>query len=64
MAEEIFKGIKDYGFMHSSRFTTDAVTEATKLGLACMRNYLDLRMKTVDHCFDLKTQRSIKKDCI
>ena len=29
MAEVIFNGIKDYGFMHSSFFIVEAVTRAT-----------------------------------
>ena len=33
MADAIFDGIKDYGFMHSSFFITEAVTKATKMSL-------------------------------
>ena len=33
MAEAIFRGITDYGFMHSSFYVKDAVIEATKIGL-------------------------------
>ena len=28
MAEEIFRGIKDYGFLHSSHFLTDSIIDA------------------------------------
>ena len=33
MADAIFDGIKDYGFMHSSSFIIEAVTKATKMSL-------------------------------
>ena len=64
MAEVILKGMKNYSFMHSSHFTKDAVIEATRLGSKCMGDYLDLRMRHVEHCFESKTQRAIKESCI
>ena len=64
MAEQIFLGMKDYGFMHSSHFTTAAVIEATRLGLPSMKEYLDQRLKLVEHSFDSKTQQAIKASCI
>ena len=33
MADAIFEGIKDYGFMHSSSFIFEAVTKATRMSL-------------------------------
>ena len=64
MVEVIFDGIKDYGFLHSSHFITDAVIEATRLGLPSMREYFDARLKNIEHFFQSKTQPGIKKDLI
>ena len=61
MVEVIFRGIKDYGFLHSSHFITDAVIEATRQGLPSMREFLDARLKDIKHCFDSKTQKAIKE---
>ena len=61
MAEVIFRGIKNYGIMHSSQFISDAVIEATRLGLYSIKDYIDLRLKNVDHLFDSKIQFGIKK---
>ena len=55
--------MKDYGFMHSSHFTTAAVIEATRLGLPSMKEYLDQRLKHIEHSFDSKTHNQIKKSC-
>ena len=60
MAEFIFSQIKNYGFMHSSYFITNAVIEATKEGLKSMLVYLDSRYQEVYHTFDQKTQHDIK----
>ena len=60
MADQIFLGMKDYGFMHSSHFTTAAIVEATKLGLPSMKEYFELRLKNVEHSFDSKTQKGLK----
>ena len=62
MAEVIFYGIKQYGFMHSSQFITEAVIAATRLGLESLREYLETRMMRVDHCFPNNTQHDIDSD--
>ena len=62
MAEVIFTGLKDYGFMHSSFFIVEAVTKATQKGIPAIKEYLDHRLKDVDHCFDSKTEHAIKKE--
>ena len=62
MAEVLFKGIKDYGLLHSSLFNIDAVIEATRQGLGSMKVYLDARIKDIDHSFDSKTQNTIRKE--
>ena len=62
MAEVIFAGLKDYGFMHSSFFIVEAVTKATQKGLPAILDYLDHRMKTIDHGFDSKTEHAILHD--
>lgn len=41
MADAIFEGIKDYGFMHSSFFITEALTKATKMSLPSIFEYLE-----------------------
>lgn len=51
MVEILFRGIKDYGFLHSSHFITDAVIEAIRLGLPALREYFDARLKNIDHFF-------------
>ena len=55
MGEVLFRGIKDYGLLHSSHFTVDAVIEATFLGLGSMKDYLDARFKNIEHNFQQKT---------
>ena len=62
MVEVIFCSIKDYGFLHSSHFITDAVIEATRQGLPSMREYFDARLKNIQHFFHFKTQKGIKKE--
>ena len=52
MAEYIFTKLKDYSFMHSSQFITNAVIEATSLGLPSMLQYFDSRLKKVSHTFE------------
>ena len=51
MVEEIFRGIKDYGFLHSSHFITGAIISAIEKGMPSVRDYLEKRLKDVDHCF-------------
>ena len=60
MAEAIFGYIKDYGFMHSSYFITDAVIEASKLYINNIGDYLDSRIMKVSHSFKTSTQHEIK----
>ena len=59
MAEVIFRGIKDYGLFHSSHFTIDAVTEATRQGLPSIKEYLESQMKEFDHFLEQKAQNGI-----
>ena len=40
MADAIFEGITDYGFMHSSNFINEAVTVSTKMALPSIFEYL------------------------
>ena len=47
MADAILDGIKDYGFMHSSYFITEAITKATKMSLPSIFEYLDNRLENV-----------------
>ena len=59
MADAIFDGIKDYGFMHSSSFIIEAVTKATKMSLPSIFQYLENRSKSVQHCFFSKTEHGL-----
>ena len=61
MAEVLFKGIKDYGFMHSSHFISEAVIKATSLGLNSIKKYLDFQLCTIDHAFISQTEHEIYK---
>ena len=61
MAEVIFKGITPYGFMHSSFFTIDAVNLALSLGLESIKDYLESRLQSVEHCFEAKTLNGFSK---
>ena len=62
MAEEIFRGIKDYGYGHSSIFVTEPIIEAIKGNLSSVRDYLDTRLKEAEDAFrDDRTQRDIPK---
>lgn len=47
MADAILDGIKAYGFMHSSHFITKAVTQAIKMSLPSIKEYLEHRMEDV-----------------
>ena len=49
MAEIIFMGIREYGFMHSSFQITEALIKATILPLPGVGKYLESRMKDVKH---------------
>ena len=60
MAEVIFMGIKEYGFMHSSYQVTEALILATRLALPGVAEYLESRLIDVEHQFPVNTQRSIK----
>ena len=62
MAEVIFNGIKNYGFMHSSFFIVEAITTATKLGLPSIIDYFGHMLKSVEHSFTSKTENAIRKD--
>ena len=60
MAEEIFRGIKDYGFCHSSHFLTEAITLAIEEGFSSVIDYLEARFKEAGDSFrDDRTQRDI-----
>lgn len=61
MAEVIFAGIKEYSFMHSSYFITEAVIKAASMGLKSVMDYFDLRLKSVEHAFTSKTEHGINK---
>ena len=61
MAEVIFDGIKEYSFMHSSYFITEAVIKAASMGLKSFMDYFDLRLKSVEHAFTSKTEHGINK---
>ena len=61
MAEVLFKGIKNYGFMHSSHFISEAVTKATSLGLKSIKKYLDFQLCTIDHAFIAPTEHELHK---
>ena len=58
MAEVILEGIKNYGFMHSSFFIVEAVIRATELGLPAIKDYLERRLKSIDHSFGSKTEHA------
>ena len=62
MAEVIFKGIKDYGFMHSSYQVTEALILATKVALPGVAEYLESRLQDVKHEFKINTQSAIKRN--
>ena len=49
MAEIIFMGIREYGFMHSSFQITAALIKATILPLPGVGKYLESRLKDVKH---------------
>lgn len=59
MADAIFEGITDYGFMHSSNFINEAVTVSTKMALPSIFEYLESRMQPVNHCFTKKTEHGL-----
>ena len=52
MIEEIFRGIKDYGFLHSSHFIMDAIIMAVGEGMPSVRDYLKERLKDSEHSFE------------
>ena len=52
MIEEIFRGIKDYGFLHSSHFIMDAIIIAVGEGMPSVRDYLKERLKDSEHSFE------------
>ena len=55
MAEVIFKYIKEYGFMHSSQLINEGVIQAVKTNLPSLGDYLDSRLKKIDHGFSSNT---------
>ena len=62
IAEEIFRGIKDYGYGHSSIFVTEPIIEAIRGNLSSVIDYLDTRLKEAEDAFrDDRTQRDIPK---
>ena len=62
VAEEILRGIKDYGYCHSSHFLSEAIIIAIEENLSSVLDYLDARLKEADDAFrDDRTQRDIKK---
>lgn len=63
IADEIFRGIKDYGYCHSSNFLSEAIIEAIRENLASVLDYLDARLKEADDAFrDDRTQSYIPKN--
>ena len=59
MADAIFEGIKNYGFMHSSFFVTEAITEAVSISLPSIFEYLDNALQSVNHSFQSKTEHGL-----
>ena len=51
IAEEIFRGIKDYGYCHSSHFISEAIIAAIEENLASVLEYLGARLKDADDSF-------------
>ena len=62
MADIIFNGVKDYGFMNNSHFIIQAIIKGTELGLNSIREYLEGCFYIAQHIFYSKTQRSIKDE--
>ena len=63
IADEIFRGIKDYGYCHSSNFLSEAIIEAISENLASVLDYLDARLKEADDAFrDDRTQSDVPKN--
>ena len=60
MANVVFRGILDYGLLHSSQFITDAVIEAVRIGLPSVRDFFEARFKETHHCFLIKSQKAIR----
>ena len=61
MADVVFRGIQDYGLLHSSQFITDAVIEAVRIGLPSVREFFEARFRETKHCFLIKSQQAIRK---
>ena len=63
IAEEIFRGIKDYGYGHSSIFVTEPIIEAIRGNLSSVIDYLDTRFKEAEDAFrDDRTQSDVPKN--
>ena len=65
MADEIFRGIKDYAFLANSHYITDSITVAVSQGRASVLEYMKNRLKPIKHSFgfhDAKTQYAIHED--
>ena len=60
MAEIIFMGIREYGFMHSSFQITEALIKATILPLPGVGKYLESRLKDVKHQFVINAPKALK----
>ena len=61
MADVLFRGIQDYGLLHSSQFITDAVIEAVRIGLPSVREFFEARFRETKHCFQTKSQQAIRE---
>ena len=65
MAEEIFRRIKDYGYLHSSHFITKAISRAVEERIPSVQEYLGARLKDADDFFrDNRTQKEIKSNLL
>ena len=51
MADEIFRGIKDYGYYHSSQYISDAVIKAIHENISSVIEYLSARLKDAEETF-------------
>ena len=62
MANIIFEGIAEYGFMHCSYQISEALIRATRLALPSIGDYFESRLKKVKHFFKSTTQRDINPE--
>ena len=55
MANEIFKNLTNYSFMHSSYQITDSLLQAIRLALPSIGGYLESRLYWIEHSFSTNT---------